>query len=83
MKNQASGTESFVPSFRSTQNVNTLQERYFRSLTDCEVKTDIDRWYVAVIFSICAGFVFPPCFLVSAYCLYKVRQNKKGGEHGK
>lgn len=83
MKNQLSGTESFVPSFRSTQNVNTLQERYFRSLTDCEVKTDIDRWYVAVIFSICAGFVFPPCFLVSDYCLYKVRQNKKGGKHGK
>ncbi len=49
MKNQTTGTQ-FVPSFRSTQDVNTLQERYFRSMTDCEVKTDIDRWYVAVIF---------------------------------
>ena len=37
MKNQTSGTQ-YVPSFRSTQNVNTLQERYFRSMTDCEVK---------------------------------------------
>lgn len=77
MKNQFSGTQ-FVPSFRSTQDVNTLQERYYRSMTDCEVKTDVDRWYVAVIFSICAGFVFPPCFLAAIYCAYKA---KKGGKH--
>nr|DAS15272.1 MAG TPA: dystroglycan [Caudoviricetes sp.] len=77
MKNQISGTESFVPSFRSTQNVNTLQERYFRSMTDCEVKTDSDRYYMAAIFSACIGFVFPPCLLVAAYCVYKA---KKGGK---
>lgn len=58
MKNQTSGTESFVPSFRSTQNVNTLQERYFRSITDCEVKTDSDRYYMAAIFSAALALYF-------------------------
>lgn len=77
MRKQTTGAQ-FVPSFRSTQDVNTLQERYFRSMTDCEVKTDTDRWYVAVIFSICAGFIFPPCFIATAYCLYKA---KKGGSN--
>lgn len=76
MKEQTTGTQ-FVPSFRSTQNVNTLQERYARSMTDCEVKTGTDRWYVAVILSICVGFVFPPCFLIAGYCIYKA---KKGGK---
>ncbi|MBR8719927.1 hypothetical protein IX307_001187 [Bacteroides pyogenes] len=33
MKKTTPGT-TYVPSFRSTQNVNTLQERYFRSLSD-------------------------------------------------
>lgn len=77
MNKLTSGTESFVPSFRSTQDVNTLQKRYFRSITDCEVKTDSDRYYMAAIFSACIGFVFPPCLLVAAYCVYKA---KKGGK---
>lgn len=79
MKNQTSGTE-YVPSFRSTQNVNTLQERYFRSMTDCEVKTDSDRWYVAAIFSVCITFIFPPAILAAVYCVTKA---KKGGKHDK
>lgn len=77
MNKLTTGTQ-YVPSFRSTQNVNTLQERYYRSMTDCEVKTDTDRWYVAAIFSACVGFIFPPCFLAAGYCVYKA---KKGGNH--
>ena len=80
MKNQTTGTQ-FVPSFRSTQDVNTLQERYYRSMTDCEVKTTSDRWYMATIFSVCTGLVFPPCFLVSIYCLVMAKKCEKGGKH--
>lgn len=76
MKKQSSGT-TYVPSFRSTQNVNNLQERYFRSLApDCEIKTSSDAYYVSVIACICLTFIFPPCVLAAVYCLYKA---KKGG----
>ena len=76
MQQLTQGT-NYVPSFRTGTDVNTLQERYFRSITDCEVKTDSDRYYMAAIFSACIGFVFPPCLLVAAYCVYKA---KKGGK---
>ena len=79
MKKDLSGTQ-YVPSFRSTQNVNTLQERYFRSMTDCEVKSISDRWYIATIFTCCIGFIFPPCFLVAIYCLIKAKKGTKGGQ---
>ncbi len=77
MKTQSSGTE-YVPSFRSTQNVNTLQERYFRSMTDCEAKSHSDRWYMAAIFSFCITFIFPPALLSAIYCVIKA---KKGDSH--
>lgn len=80
MKTNTTGTQ-FVPSFRSTQDVNTLQDRYFRSMTDCEIKTDTDRWYMATIFSACIGLIFPPCFLVAIYCLIKAKKDKKGGNN--
>lgn len=76
MKKTTPGT-TYVPSFRSTQNVNTLQERYFRSLSDCQVKTSSDAYYVSVIACICLTFIFPPCVLAAGYCLYKA---KKGGK---
>ncbi|WP_278960934.1 hypothetical protein [Bacteroides pyogenes] len=77
MKKTTPGT-TYVPSFRSTQNVNTLQERYFRSLSDCQVKTSSDAYYVSAIACICLTFIFPPCVIAAGYCLY---QAKKGGRH--
>lgn len=80
MKTLTQGT-STVPAFRSTQDCNTLQERYYRSIHDCEVQTTIaDKWYIATIASICATFIFPPCVVVAVYCYLKARKAKKGGE---
>lgn len=79
MKTLAQGTSS-VPASRSTQDCNTLQERYYRSLCDCEVKTTSDRWYIATVASICATFICLPCILVVAYCYLMARKSKKGGE---
>ena len=76
MTNQTTGIEQ-VPSFRASTNVNTLQERYYRSLTeDCEVKTPSDYWYLSSIASFCVTFIFPPFLLVAVYCVIKA---KKGG----
>ena len=77
MKLVAQGT-NYVPSFRTGMNVNTLQERYYRSLCDCEVKSTSDRWYIATIASICATFICLPCILVVAYCCLMARKSKKG-----
>lgn len=61
-----------------TERVNNLQRRYYRSLApDCEVRTASDKWYLRAIFSLCAGFVFPPLLAVAGLCVYKA---KKGGE---
>lgn len=81
MANQTTGIEK-VPSFRASTNVNTLQERYYRSLTeDCTVKTTTDRWYIATIACTCATFIYPPCVLVAVYCYIMARKSKKGGSH--
>ncbi len=79
MKTLIQGTPA-VPAFRSTQECNTLQERYYRSICDCEVRTTTDRWYIATIASICATFIFPPCALVAIYCYLKAHKSKKGGK---
>lgn len=78
MRNQTPSTPA-VPTFRSTQDCNTLQERYYRSLCDCEVKTTSDRWYIATIASICATFICLPCILVVVYCYLMEQKSKKGG----
>ena len=76
MKTLTPGT-SIVPASRLTQDCNTLQERYYRSLTeDCEVKTQSDYWYLSSIASFCVTFIFPPFLLVAVYCVIKA---KKGG----
>nr|DAT61304.1 MAG TPA: hypothetical protein [Caudoviricetes sp.] len=76
MKKQLTGTNN-VPSFRTQSDTNTLMERYFRSLSDCEVKTTSDAYYVSAIASICLTFIFPPFLLVAVHCLIKA---KKGGK---
>ncbi|AVM52345.1 hypothetical protein JN06_02326 [Bacteroides zoogleoformans] len=87
MKELTLGTPS-VPSSRIivsekvnalTERVNNLQRRYYRSLApDCELRTAADRWYFGAILSTCLGFVFPPLFAATAWCVYKA---KKGGYH--
>ncbi|WP_303206859.1 hypothetical protein [Bacteroides oleiciplenus] len=79
MKTLTQGTP-YVPASRSTQDCNTLQEHYYRSLCDCEVKSTSDRWYIATIASICATFICLPCIFVVAYCYLMARKSKKGGE---
>lgn len=78
MKKQITGT-NYVPTFRTQSGTNTLIERYFRSLSDCEVKNSSDAYYVAVIACICLTFIFPPCIIAAVYCLIKA---KKGGKNG-
>lgn len=78
MKTLTKGT-SIVPASRLTQDCNTLQERYYRSICDCEVKTTTERWYIATIASICAIFIFPPCVLAAIYCYLKAQKARKGG----
>lgn len=76
MKTLTSGTTT-VPTSRLQSDVNTLQERYYRSLTeDCEIKTKSDYWYFSSIAAFCITLIFPPFLLVAAYC---VIQAKKGG----
>lgn len=79
MKTLTQGTSS-VPASRSTRDCNTLQERYYRSIHDCEVQTTIaDKWYIATIASLCATFICPPCIIVVLYCYFKARKYKEGG----
>lgn len=81
MKTLTQGT-STVPASRQTQDCNTLQERYYRSLTeDCTVKTTTDRWYIATIACTCATFIYPPCVLIAIYCYIMARKSKNGGSH--
>ncbi|WP_044095618.1 hypothetical protein [Bacteroides sp. HPS0048] len=75
MKKQTSST-NYVPSFRSKSDTNTLMERYFRSLSDCEVKSPSDAYYASAIACFCLTFIFPPCIIAVGYCVYKAR---KGG----
>lgn len=76
MKTLTQGT-STVPASRSTQDCNTLQERYYRSLTeDREVNTKSDYWYFSSIVSLCVTLIFPPFLLIAVYCVIKA---KKGG----
>ncbi len=78
MKKQLTGT-NYVPSFRTKSDTNTLMERYFRSLSDCEVKTSSDAYYVSAIACFCLTFIFPPCIIGAVYCVLKA---KKGGKNG-
>lgn len=78
MKQELSGT--YVPSFRSTQNVNTLCSRYLRDLEqECAVRTASDAYYLSAIACITLTFIFPPCILAAGYCLYKAKKCRKGG----
>jgi len=78
MKKQIASTNC-VPSFRTQSNTNTLMERYFRSLSDCEVKTSSDAYYVSSIACLCLTFICPPCVIAFIYCIIKA---KKGGING-
>lgn len=76
MKQKTLGT-TYIPAHRSTREVNTLQERYFRTLTpDCDVRTPADAYYLGTIAALCLTFLFPPFLILAACCLYKA---KKGG----
>lgn len=80
MKTLTQGTVP-VPALRSTEECNTLQQRYYRNLQDCKSQvTDSDKWYIATIASLCATFICPPCIIVVAYCYFKARKNKEGGK---
>ncbi|ADV44398.1 hypothetical protein [Bacteroides helcogenes] len=64
-----------------TGQVNNLQRKYYRALTsDCDIKTEADRWYFRAIGWTCASLVFPPLFAVTALCIYKAKKCRKGGE---
>lgn len=78
MKKQIAST-NYVPSFRTQSDTNTLMERYFRSLSDCEVKTSSDAYYVSAIACLCLTFICPPCVIAFIYCIIKA---KKGGTNG-
>ena len=90
MKIQTSGTlnvpASGIPAVGEsvnalTEQVNNLQRRYYRSLaSDCEVKTEADRWYLRAIGWTCASLVFPPLVIAVALCVYKAKKCRKGGE---
>ena len=75
MKKQLTGTD-YVPSFRTQSDTNTLMGRYFRNLSDCEVKTSSDAYYVSAIACLCLTFICPPCVIAFIYCIIKA---KKGG----
>lgn len=89
MRNQTSGalyapqpTGASIPESVNalTEQVNNLQQRYYRSLApDCEVKTEADRWYLRAISWTCASLVFPPLLIAVALCIYKAKKCQKGG----
>lgn len=79
MKTESTGT-NYVPSFRTQSDKNTLLERYFRSLSDCEVKTKSDFYYVSAIACLCMTFICLPCVIAFIYCIIKA---KKGVTNGK
>lgn len=62
MKTESTGT-NYVPTFRTQSYTNTLMQRYFRSLSDCEVKTSSDAYYVSAI-----AFI---------YCVIKAKKGDK------
>jgi hypothetical protein len=78
MKKQLTSTD-YVPSFRTQSDTNTLMGRYFRNLSDCEVKTSSDAYYVSAIACLCLTFICPPCVIAFIYCIIKA---KKGGTNG-
>lgn len=90
MRNQTSGTlnvpASGIPTVSETINalteqVNNIQRRYYRALaSDCEVKTEADKWYFHAICWACASMVFPPLVTIVALCVYKAKKCRKGGE---
>ena len=64
-----------------TEQVNNLQSRYYSSLaSDCEVRTPSDLWYFRAIGYTCFGLIIFPFLLVAAYCVYKAKKCKKGGQ---
>ena len=89
MKNQATGALTApgtveVPVSHTVQalseQVNHLQHRYYRALApDCEVRTASDRWHLRAVATACFGLVFPPLFIVTAWCVYKAKQCQEGG----
>ena len=63
------------------EQVSNLQRRYCRSLApDCEVRTEADRWYFRAVAWACAGMLFPPLAVAAAWCVYKAKKCRKGGE---
>ena len=63
------------------QDVNTLQERYFRELKeDCAINSASDAYYVSAIACFCLTFIFPPAVIGAAICVYRAKQLKKGGK---
>lgn len=80
MKQTTSNT-NYVPTFRTSTDANTLQERYFRSLAeDCSIKNASDGYYISAIACLCLTFIFPPCFLAAIYCVVKAKKTMKGGK---
>ena len=77
MKKEISGT-NYVPTFR-TQSEITLMQRYFRSLSDCEVKTSSDAYYVSAIACLCLTFICPPCVIAFIYCVIKAKKGTNNG----
>ena len=73
MKTESTGT-NYVPSFRTQADTNTLMERYFRSLSDCEVKTSSDAYYVS---EEVLTFICPPCVIAFIYCIIKAKKGVK------
>ena len=79
MENLTQGTSS-VPASRSTQDCNTLQERYFRELKkDCAINSASDAYYVSAIACFCLTFIFPPAVIGAALCVYRAKKCQKGG----
>lgn len=76
MKKQIFST-NYVPSFRTKSDTNTLMERYFRSLSDCEVKSSSDAYYVSAVACFCLTFIFPPFIIAAVYCVTKAKKGEK------
>lgn len=41
---------------------------------DCQVRNERDAWHLASVASLCLTFIFPPCVLMLAACIVKVRR---------
>lgn len=90
MKNQATGALTAPQSAKASashtvqalsEQVNNLMRRYYRALApDCEIRTESDRWHLRAVATASFGLVFPPLFIVTAWCVYKAKKCQKGGD---